>query len=75
MGHPELEIDETLTRDGISKCYQMIDVDSISREVMIDYLDKETLSRRNQLEELPDDKLKSKYRSVYNSRLNNIVNR
>ena len=70
MGHPELEIDETLTRDGISKCYQMIDVDSISREVMIDYLDKETLSRRNELEGLSDNKLKSKYRSVYNSRLN-----
>jgi len=75
MGHPELEIDETLTRDGISKCYQMIDVDSISREVMIDYLDKETLSRRNELEGLPDNKLKSKYRSVYNSRLNGIGNR
>jgi hypothetical protein len=74
-GHPEFEIDETLTRDGISKCYQMIDVDNISREEMIDYLDKETLHRRNQLEELPDDKLKSKYRSVYNSRLNGIGNR
>ena len=75
MGHPEFEIDETITRDGISKCYQMIDVDSISREVMIDYLDKETLSRRNELEGLPDNKLKSKYRSVYNSRLNGIGNR
>ena len=74
MGHPELEIDETLTRDGISKCYQMIDVDSISREVMIDYLDKETLNRRNELEKLSDNELKSKYRSVYNSRLNNIGN-
>jgi hypothetical protein len=41
---------------------------------MIDYLDKETLSRRNQLEELPDNELKSKYRSVFNSRLNNIGN-
>ena len=75
MGHPEFEIDETITRDGISKCYQMIDVDSISREEMINYLDKETLSRRNELEKLPDNKLKSKYRSVYNSRLNGIGNR
>ena len=74
MGHPEFEIDETLTRDGISKCYQMIDVDSIGREEIIDYLDKETLMRRNELEKLSDDKLKSKYRSVYNSRLNNIGN-
>jgi hypothetical protein len=69
-GHPELEIDETKTFDNWRKCYQMIDVDNISREDMIDYLDKETLHRRNQLEELPDNELKSKYRSVYNSRLN-----
>jgi hypothetical protein len=74
-GHPEFEIDETLTFDNWRKCYQMIDVDNISREDMIDYLDKETLHRRNQLEELPDNELKSKYRSVYNSRLNNIGNR
>jgi hypothetical protein len=67
-GHPELEIDETHETDSVHKCYQMIDVDSISREDMIDYLDKETLSRRNQLEELPDNELKSKYRSVFNSR-------
>ena len=73
-GHPEFEIDETIETDSPRKCYQMIDVDSISREEMIDYLDKETLSRRNELEELPDDKLKSKYRSVYNSRLNGIGN-
>ena len=73
-GHPEFEIDETIETDSPRKCYQMIDVDNISREKMIDYLDKETLSRRNELEELPDDKLKSKYRSVYNSRLNGIGN-
>ena len=53
----------------------MIDVDNISREDMIDYLDKETLSRRDELDKLPDNKLKSKYRSVYNSRLRNIGNR
>ena len=74
-GHPELEIDETHETDSVHKCYQMIDVDNISREDMIDYLDKETLHRRNQLEELPDNELKMKYRSVYNSRLNGIGNR
>lgn len=73
-GHPELEIDETHEIDYERKCYQMIDVDNISREEMINYLDKETLMRRNELEKLSDDKLKSKYRSVYNSRLNNIGN-
>ena len=73
-GHPEFEIDETLTFDNWRKCYQMIDVDNISREKMIDYLVKETLNGRNQLESLPDNELKSKYRSVYNSRNNGIGN-
>ena len=73
-GHPEFEIDETIETDSPRKCYQMIDVDSISREEIINYLDKETLSRRDELEKLPDNKLKSKYRSVYNSRLNGIGN-
>jgi hypothetical protein len=75
MGHPEFEIDETLTFDNWRKCYQMINTDNLSREEIIDYLDKETLYRRNQLEGLPDNELKSKYRSVYNSRLNGIGNR
>ena len=74
-GHPELEIDETHETDSVHKCYQMIDVDNISREEIIDYLDKETLTRRNELEKLPDNELKRKYRSVYNSRLRNIGNR
>jgi hypothetical protein len=69
-GHPEFEIGETLTFDSWRKCYQMIDVDNISREEMIDYLVRETLNGRNQLESLPDNELKSKYRSVYNARLN-----
>lgn len=73
-GHPEFEIDETLTFDNWRKCYQMIDVDNISREKMIDYLVKETLNGRNQLESLPDNELKSKYRSVYNARNNGIGN-
>lgn len=75
VGHPEFEIDETIETDSPRKCYQMINFDNISREYMIDYLDTQTLSRRNELEELPDDKLKSKYRSVYNSRLNGTGNR
>jgi len=69
-GHPEFEIDETHESDNFRKCYQMINTDNLSREEIIDYLDKETLHRRNQLEELPDNKLKATYRSVYNSRLN-----
>jgi hypothetical protein len=71
-GHPEFEIDETLTFDNWRKCYQMIDTDKLSREEMIDYLDFQTLNRRNDLEKLPDDELKSKYRSVYNIKSNDI---
>ena len=74
-GHPEFEIDETMETDSPRKCYQMIDVDYISREKMIDYLDKETAYRRDEIEGFSSDKLKSTYRSVYNSRLNNIGNR
>ena len=73
-GNPEFEIDETLTFDTWRKCYQMIDVDNISREEMVDYLDNQTLHKRNDLEKLPDNELKSKYRSVYNSRNNGTKN-
>jgi hypothetical protein len=73
-GHPEFEIYETMDTDANRKCYQMIDVDNISREKMIDYLVRETLNGRNQLESLPDNELKSKYRSVYNARNNGIGN-
>ena len=69
-GHPEFEIDETHEMEDWRKCYQMIDTDNLSRDEMIDYLLKETLNRRNELEGLSDNELKSKYRSVYNSRLN-----
>jgi hypothetical protein len=53
----------------------MIDTDKLSREEMIDYLDKETAYRRTEIEGFSSDRLKSTYRSVYNSRLNNIGNR
>ena len=75
VNHPEFEIFETFETDTKRKCYQMINMDDISRKEMVDYLDKETGYRRNELEELPEDELKSRYRSVYNSRLNGIGNR
>ena len=68
--HPELEIDETHEMDDWRKCYQMINTDKLSKDEMIDYLDNQTLHKRKELEGLSDDELKSKYRSVYNSRLN-----
>jgi len=67
-GHPELEIDDTDAVDWSHNCYQMIDTSKLSREEMIDYLDKETGYRRNELEDMSDDKLTSNYRSVFNSR-------
>ena len=73
--HPEFEIFETFETDANRKCYQMIDVDNISREEMINYLDKETAYRRDEIEGFSSNRLKSTYRSVYNSRLNNIGNR
>ena len=74
VNHPEFEIFETFETDANRKCYEMIDTDKFSREEMIDYLDNQTLHKRNDLEKLPDNELKSKYRSVYNSRNNGIGN-
>jgi hypothetical protein len=73
-GHPEFEIDETIEMDKWRKCYQMINTDNLSREEMINYLDKETAYRKNELEEFPDNELKATYRSVYNSRLGGLGN-
>ena len=63
---------ETFETDAKRKCYQMINMDDISRDEMVDYLDKETAYRRKELEELPDNELKSRYRSIYNARLKGI---
>ena len=71
-GHPEFEIDETIEMDNWRKCYQMINTDNLSREEMVNYLDKETAYRRDEIEGFSSDRLKSTYRSVYNSRLNGI---
>jgi hypothetical protein len=67
-GHPELEIDDTDAVDWSHNCYQMIDTSKLSREEMIGYLDNQTGYRRNELENMSDDKLTSSYRSVFNSR-------
>lgn len=70
IGHPEFEIDETHESDNFRKCYQMISTDNLSREEMIDYIDKNTLRDARYLKTLDDDTLKSDYRSVYNIQLN-----
>lgn len=70
VNHPEFEIFETFETDANRKCYEMIDTSKLSREEMVDYLDTQTLMRRDNLEKLSNDELKSKYRSVYNIQLN-----
>jgi 3-methyladenine DNA glycosylase AlkC len=69
-GHPELEIDETHETDNDRKCYQIIDTSNLSREYMIDYINTNTLYKLSELENLPDDELEIKYRSVYNIKSN-----
>jgi len=75
VNRPEFEIFETFETDAKRKCYQMINMDNISTEEMIDYLDKETLMRRDEIEQFSSDELKRRYRSVYNARNNGIGNR
>ena len=71
VNHPEFEIYETFETDDPRKCYEMIDVSNVSSEDMIEYLDKHSLYRANELRKLPEDELKRRYRSVYNVFLNN----
>ena len=74
VNHPEFEIFETFETDANRKCYEMINTDNLSREYIIDYLDTQTLMRRDNLEKLSNDELKSKYRSVYNLQNNGTGN-
>ncbi len=70
VGHPEFEIYETFETDSPRKCYEMVDTSNLSREQMISYLDTNTLYKISDLEELSDDVLSSRYRTVYNNQLN-----
>ena len=70
IGRPEFEIYEAMETDNPRKCYQMIDTDKLSRDEMIDYLDKHTASKKSSIEALTDDELRSDYRTVYNIQLN-----
>jgi hypothetical protein len=66
VGRPEFEIDETMEISDSRKCYHMVDTSTLSREYMIDYMDTQTLRKRDDLERLSDDELKSDYRRAYN---------
>jgi hypothetical protein len=70
IGRPEFEIYEAIETNSPRKCYQMIDTDKLSRDEMIDYLDKHTSHNKSRIEALTDDELRSDYRTVYNIQLN-----
>lgn len=46
----------------------MIDTSKLDREYMIDYLDTQTLRKRDELERMSYDNLISDYRSVFNAK-------
>ena len=70
VNHPEFEIYDAMETDSPRKCYEMVDTNKLSREEMIDYIFDKTLWKKDKLENLSDDELQSKYRSVYNVVIN-----
>ena len=69
-GHPEFEIDETHEMDDWRKCYQIIDTDNLSRDEMIDYIDKHTAHNTSLVKRMSDDELSKTYRRVYSIQSN-----
>jgi hypothetical protein len=70
IGRPEFEIYEAMETDSPRKCHQNINTDNLSRDEMINYLDKHTSTRKSSIEDLSDNELQSRYRRVYNIQLN-----
>jgi len=70
VNHPEFEIYDAMETDSPRKCYEMVDTNKLSREEMIDYIFDKTLWNKDKIENLSDDELQSKYRSVYNVVIN-----
>ena len=68
IGHPELELDEVQTMDNNRKCYKFIET-NISRDEMIDYIDKHTSHNTILVKRMSDDELKQTYERAYNIQL------
>jgi hypothetical protein len=68
--HPEFEIDKTIETDSPRKCYQMVNTDNLSRDMMIDYIDTQTSYSTEEIEEMNDEELIKTYIRVYNIQLN-----
>lgn len=68
IGHPELELDEVRTMDNGRKCHKFIE-DNLSRDEMIDYIDKHTSHNTILVKRMSDDELKQTYERAYNIQL------
>jgi len=70
VNHPEFEIYDAMDIDDPRKCYRMIDTSNLSREEMIDYIDKHSAHNTSLVKRMSDDELSKTYRSVFNIQLN-----
>jgi hypothetical protein len=70
IGRPEFEIYEAIETDSPRKCYQMVDTDKLSRDEMIDYIDKHSSHNTSLVKRMSDDELSKTYRRVYNIQFN-----
>lgn len=68
IGLPELELDEVRTMDNNRKCHKFIE-DNLSRDEMIDYIDKHTSHNTILVKRMSDDELKQTYERAYNIQL------
>lgn len=68
IGLPELELDEVQTMDNNRKCYKFIE-HNLSRDEMIDYIDKHTSHNTSLVKRMSDDELKQTYERAYNIQL------
>lgn len=68
IGLPELELDEVRTMDNNRKCHKFIE-DNLSRDEMIDYIDKHTSHNTSLVKRMSDDELKQTYERAYNIQL------
>lgn len=70
VNHPEFEIYDAMETDSLRKCYEMVDTSNLSREEMIDYIDKHSSHNTSLVKRMSDDELSKTYRRVFNIQLN-----
>lgn len=72
VNHPEFEIFEAFDTDANRNCFEMINTDNLSREEMIDYIDKHTSHNTSLVKRMSDDELQSTYRRAYRIQLDKL---